>query len=107
MNYKKRIIICSLIVGIAFLPFLETAFRSHACEPILNIGGPNKPYCVTMVFMVFLIPGFIISSMCGIFMESILFVITSGFFSFIFYLLMYALFSWIYKKRKYNLKKSY
>lgn len=106
MNYKKGVLICFIIIVIAFLPFLEYSLRSNTCEPIPNLGGPNHPYCITMIFSLFLIPGFIISMIGKLFFGGVGADFTSiywaftGFFSLIFYLLIYILIAWIYNKIK-------
>lgn len=106
MNYKKGVWICFLIIIIAFLPFLEYGLRSNTCEPIPNLGGPNDPYCVTMIFSLLLIPGFIISTIVKSFFGGVgtdfttIYWVLTGFFSLVFYLLIYALIAWIYNKIK-------
>jgi hypothetical protein len=100
MSYKKGILICFILIAVAFLPFLEYNLRLNACEPIPNAGGPNHPYCVTMIFSLFLTPGFIVAMIFGGEDLTSMHWVLIGFFSFIFYLLIYFLIAWIYSKIK-------
>lgn len=47
----KKIIIISVILSLlGTFSFLESSIRQNQCEPILNLGGPNYPYCFTTLF---------------------------------------------------------
>lgn len=99
--YQKGILICFLIIVIAFLPFVEYKLRLNTCEPIPNLGGPNEPYCTTMFFSLLLIPGFFIDTLIllrGGGDVTLMHWVLIGFFSFIIYSLICALGIWVYGK---------
>ena len=107
---KKSLLISFIIVVLSFLPFLEYALRGNAlqCEPIPNLGGANAPYCVTMIFSLLLISGFIIrmgliflltgASISGEMFPSSWILV--GIISFIFYFLICTFIGWMIGKVK-------
>lgn len=97
---KKSIIVSLIIVVLAFTPFLETSTRNNKCEPIPNLGGPNYPYCLTMIFSLFLLPGFIIATvLLGIDLTARHWIFI-GFLSFIIYFLIGYLYTKLKNKTK-------
>lgn len=97
---KKSILISLVIVILSFLPFLESAVKDNKCDAIPNLGGANQPGCLTMIFSLLLTPGFISG---GIWMGGdckLLCWILIGFFSFIFYSIIFSLIGFLYGKIK-------
>lgn len=47
----KKVIIISVILSLlGAFALIESSIRQNQCEPILNFGGPNYPYCLTTLF---------------------------------------------------------
>lgn len=87
-SYTKRGIVIGLILfALSVLPYLEQLI--HRCEPIPNFGGPNYPYCITIVFALPLTL-FMLGTKAWVYLVPL----------FLFYLLLGAFIGWIIGKVK-------
>lgn len=106
----KGVLISFLITALSYLPILEGSLRSFTdrCGPVPNFGGANEPYCVTMIFSLLQIPGFVIAMVVRSFFAksgadlTFDFWVMSGIFNFVFYVAICVSIGLIYRKVKSN-----
>ena len=93
----KKVIIISIVLSLlgAFAWIESSSLRQGQCEPILNFGGPNSPYCITTLFNIPGTFGAIIMGVIGGSLGSV--VIGSLLGNFIFYFIMGCIILFIIK----------
>ena len=107
--YQKAILICFVVTLLGFSTFIEAKLRSGNCEPILDPGGSNGPYCTSMVLAIVILPGAIVTAIVispivhlfDIRVESTFLLITLvSIFSFVLNSLIVSCCIWLYKRRQ-------